>query len=129
MVGGAQQTLSGPRILQRLVVLRLRDDRTADDGQLLADENPLATGDNDSEHADLTHVQLQINVQGGQRVVSMPMALLAALRRASVLSDGKREGREATTATREACCGCCRWCRSVESVHQAFGGMWAHVSL
>ncbi|CAJ1367558.1 unnamed protein product [Effrenium voratum] len=38
VVGGAQQTLRGPRILQRLVVLRLRDETRLRDGDLAPEE-------------------------------------------------------------------------------------------
>lgn len=41
MLGGAQQTLGGPRILQRLVVLRLRDVSVERDGELPEGESDL----------------------------------------------------------------------------------------
>jgi len=92
VVGGAQQTMAGPRILQRLVVLRLRDHLLPpeEDGALGPEESHMATGDDDSEdNADLTHVRLQISTaQGQRRVVSMPMALLTALRRDASGAEG-----------------------------------------
>ena len=42
VVGGAQQTPRGPRILQRLVVFRLRDVEIPDDGQLADGAQPSA---------------------------------------------------------------------------------------
>lgn len=41
VLGGAQQTLGGPRILQRLVVLRLRDVSVERDGELPEGESDL----------------------------------------------------------------------------------------
>ncbi|CAK9085846.1 unnamed protein product [Durusdinium trenchii] len=89
VLGGAQQTLGGPRILQRLVVLRLRDVSVERDGELPEGESHVATGDGGDDEDDLTHVQLQIrNAQGRHRVVTMPMALLAALRRDTASAEG-----------------------------------------
>ena len=49
MVGGAQQSHRGPRILQRLVVFRLRDVEIPDDGQLADEAQP--SGNEDSSLA------------------------------------------------------------------------------
>ena len=49
VVGGAQQSHRGPRILQRLVVFRLRDVEIPDDGQLADEAQP--SGNEDSSSA------------------------------------------------------------------------------
>lgn len=82
VVGGAQQTVLGPRILQRLVVLRLRDHLVEEDGALAPEESHIATGDDERGEADMamTEVRLQIQTAGGQRrVVSIPVSMLATL--------------------------------------------------
>jgi len=80
VVGGAQQTPRGPRILQRLVVFRLRDVEIPDDGQLEDDTQPSA--DEESDAGDAFQVQVHLrNSDGNHRVVSMPAELLHMLQR------------------------------------------------
>eukprot|EP00435_Cladocopium_sp_Y103_P062834 s563_g24.t1 len=94
VVGGAQQTVLGPRILQRLVVLRLRDHLVEEDGALAPEESHIATGDDESSEGSemtMTEVRLQIQTAGGQRrVVSIPVSMLAALGSDQAGADGLR---------------------------------------
>ncbi|CAE7422534.1 ACBP4 [Symbiodinium natans] len=87
VVGGAQQTPRGPRILQRLVVFRLRDVEIPDDGQLADGAQPSA--DEGSDEGEGFQVQVHLrNSEGSHRVVSMPAALLHMLQRESGTAEG-----------------------------------------